>query len=280
MKSTYLLFATILGAAFLLIASANGAGIDQGEDRTGSPLSTGTCGICHSNGAYSPTIQASLLLNGVAVKTYTPGQVYTLEVKITPTKGTPNNYGFQSVILAASDNSNAGKFGTLPSGVRLTPLFNRTYVEQSRRSSTNVFDIPWTAPAKGTGTVRIYASGIAANGSGSSGDGATFLTAPVAITEASTTGLQAPQPLIADIKAYPNPFLDELQIQLASEERLSQLTISVISVDGRLMNQKKWQNPEQEFKITIETSNWTAGVYFIRVSDGKRVTTKTVVKND
>jgi len=280
MKSTYLLFATILGAAFLLIASANGAGFDQGEDRTGSPLSAGTCGICHSNGAYSPTIQASLLLNGVAVKTYTPGQVYTLEVKITPTKGTPNNYGFQSVILAASDNSNAGKFGTVPTGVRLTSLSNRTYAEQSRRSASNIFDVPWTAPAKGTGTVRVYASGIAANGSGSSGDGATFLTTPVAITEASTTGLQAPQPLIANIKAYPNPVLDELQIQLTSEERLPQLSISIISVDGRLMTQKNWQNPEQEFKTTIETSDWTPGVYFIRVSDGSRVSTKMVVKND
>ena len=106
------------------------------------------------------------------------------------------------------------------------------------------------------------------------------MTTPVAITEASTTGFQAPQPLIADIKAYPNPVLDELQIQLTSEERLTQLSISVVSVDGRLMTQKKWQNPEQEFKTTIETGNWTAGVYFIRVSDGTRVSTKMVVKNN
>jgi hypothetical protein len=278
MKATYLLLATIIGAGFLLLGSSNGAGFDQGEDRTGSPISTGTCGICHSNGVYSPTIQASLLDKGVAVKSYTPGKVYTLEVKITPTKGTPNNYGFQSVVMAASDNSNAGAFGTLPTGVRLTSLFAHSYVEQSRRSSGNTFDVPWTAPAKGKGSLRIYASGIAANGNGTSGDGAVSLTTPLVVTEATATGLQTPEALKADIKAYPNPVLDELQIQLSSEERLSILNLTVYSLDGREILQKKWLNPDQAFQTVIETSDWQAGIYFIRVSDGERLLTKKVIK--
>ena len=103
----YTLF--LLALAFLHLQNSNGAAAVQEADRTGSPLSTANCGACHGGGNFSPSLEASLLDEGMPVNSYTPGKDYTVRLSIAAANN-PSAYGFQAVALKAADNTNAGTF--------------------------------------------------------------------------------------------------------------------------------------------------------------------------
>jgi Secretion system C-terminal sorting domain len=78
------------------------------------------------------------------------------------------------------------------------------------------------------------------------------------------------------VKAFPNPVQNELSIDVISESK--QLEIEVIDVLGRSIYQKNESNTEESKLLTINTLDWLSGIYFLKVSDGKKVFQQKIVK--
>lgn len=155
-------------------ASSGGRASVANSDNTGSPTSSVTCSNCHSGGAYGTVtlnIQVFQLGTTNAVTQYVPGTAYDMRVTVNNTNGTPLRYGFQLTAFTFPGNSPVGGYSNLSSNVKTATLSNgRTYLEHNNPSTTNTFNFRWTAPSAGTGSVRFYTAGIAANNFGSSGD--------------------------------------------------------------------------------------------------------------
>ncbi len=283
MKFSYIYFAFALCfGAFLLLSNANGAAEIQQEDRTRSPLSGNTsCQTCHNAGAFSPTISVEMLNgNGETIENYVPGETYTLKVSITPTDGTPQRYGFQAVGLMGNDNLNAGSFGTPPTGIQVITLEDRDYAEHSMpRSTDGIFEIEWQAPEAGSGPVRFYASGNAANGNGTSGgDGGVTLQTPLTLEEdAGPSSLFDTEALFSQINLSPNPANALLNLQINAEESGS-FQMAIRSLDGRLLQQQMVNVANGEQMIPVDINALNAGLYLLQLTDGKRVSTRKFLK--
>ncbi len=156
-----------------LISTSGGVAALFSQDRTGGPVSVGTCGSCHGGGSFSPTINLTVLNAGMnPVSQYTPGATYTLRVQVSST-GAPSGFGFQAIPLRGA-NIQAGTMVGPSALSRLSPLSGRVYFEHSALNPSGISTVQWTAPAQGSGTVSFYFIGLAANGnSGTSGDNAT-----------------------------------------------------------------------------------------------------------
>ena len=193
MKLRFIYFLFIAGLLSLVLQSrSSGAAAVLGQDRTGSPLSSGTCSACHGGSSSSMTTVISLKnAQGNAVSSYMAGQSYTLEVAITGSSA--GKYATQAVVLDAS-NAGKGTMGTpTSSNTKVTTLSGRQYLEHSSlQSATNgSYSVPWTAPSSGSGTLSIYAVGMASNGnSGTSGD--PVKTATLTLTESVGTSISYP----------------------------------------------------------------------------------------
>ncbi len=169
---------------------SSGFGSTTNQDNTGSPLSTGSCANCHNGASYGTSIVLSMKDGGGnSVTSYTPGNSYTLEYKVTSTSGT--KYGVQGTILTSS-NAKAGTMGTPTStATHVISISNRDYIEQSSAatgtSNQFSFTVPWTAPASGTGTITMYGIGLTVNGNGSTNGDKTSSPASLQITESTSS---------------------------------------------------------------------------------------------
>ena len=169
---------TVFGAfvALLVYSYGSGAAANQnGIDGTGASGSSG-CGSCHHS-ATTDTTRVELDSAGVSVTTYHPGTAYTVKIKaVNGSTTTLSKFGFQVTVVKATGAGttscvDAGTWGTpLPSTTQKTIPSNsglpETVMEQSgpisattgggAQYSTYVESFPWTAPAAGTGSVKLY----------------------------------------------------------------------------------------------------------------------------
>ncbi|MBK7148840.1 MAG: SprB repeat-containing protein [Bacteroidetes bacterium] len=182
----YLFFTTAIAYLFLT-SSSGGRATAANDDRTGAPGSSGTCGNCHGGGAFGTvTLNIEIFSQGTSnpITAYSGGTTYDMKVTVNKSSGTPAGYGFQLISLTTPGNAPVSNpYTNLSTNVKQKiftsgGLNGRRYVEHNGVTSNNVFSFRWTAPTAGTGPVRFYAAGIAANGSSSSGDnaGTTTLT--------------------------------------------------------------------------------------------------------
>jgi len=265
--------------AFLFFGNSSGPGQVQGIDRTGSPLSPGACNAsgCHDDGAFNPTVEASLLDGTETVTNYEPGKTYTFRFTITAGTGEPGAYGFQAVALTGDDDQQAGSWGDLPSGLQVTTLSNRDYVEHSEPNSENTFEIPWTAPQTEAGNIRFYAAGNAVNRNGaSSGDGALPLSEPLTVTPL-TSGIFGVEKLAVQLSAFPNPVQDKLQLDIEGAEA-GAYQLSLVDLHGRVIAQRALQLQSAAQRESFDFAALPGGHYFVRLSDGRRVAGLKVVK--
>ncbi len=169
---------------------------------TGAPGDQ-NCSSCHlgtqvnsSNGAVQIAYSGGT--------SYTPGERGKFTVTITDTSGR-QRYGFQASARLVS-NLNNGQAGTLiPGAGTLVQCEDGSetlpcraaapvqFINHSAASTRNTFEFEWTAPAAGSGDVRVFVAGNAANGNGTdSGD--RIYTSSITLTPAATSG--GPRPAI------------------------------------------------------------------------------------
>lgn len=160
--------------------------------RTGAPVLGAvpaelTCNSvgCHGGNALNDSRGTFQILDVPA--SYIPDQEYTLRVSLRMTTSPARQkFGFQLTVLDANGSGTAANAGTLstndartqllPSGDVLAPYTGRQYIEQTDTGTAgtatdeSIWTIKWKAPASRGGKITFYATGNAANGSGSGGD--------------------------------------------------------------------------------------------------------------
>lgn len=277
MKNNILLTTLCLGfLVFLFNSNSGGAGAVQDRDRTGSPLALGTCANCHGGGNFNSSVNVEILDGETAVTAYEPNRQYTFRVTVTASNN-PAGYGFQAVVLNG-DDANAGVFGAAPAGTAVTTLNNRQYFEHNARSTTNTWSIDWTAPAAGTGGVRIYAAGNAVNGSsGESGDSPTHLETPITIMESVTNQSSLVQNLNLEMEIFPNPVQDVLNIALNGAES-GRFQLRLMNAAGQVIQSNPIDVYAGRAKRQINVQNLPAGHYTLMISDGKRAQSLPLIK--
>jgi hypothetical protein len=78
---------------------------------------------------------------------------------------------------------------------------------------------------------------------------------------------------------YPNPSTGRFSITIKSENKLENLAISVINIDGSLLYSKNLASVEQNEKIDIDISHIPAGVYFIKLQTPTEFITQKLIIN-
>lgn len=273
----YLSFVFLLSMV-LFISFSGGPARTQGQDRTGSPLSTGgaPCQTCHSAGAFEPVLTVEILDNQVPVTSYEPEKTYTFRASI-ETSGSPAEFGFQSVALSGSDDANAGTFGTPDSDLSVVPLNGRDYFEHRSPRTEGLFEIEWTAPAAGTGDVRIYASCVAANNNNSTGgDGSVRLVDPLLLTEMTTSlGILNDQNVTLDV--FPNPVADFLNLAITLEGN-DRFDLRLFNNVGQLIQSESLNFNAGENRHQLDLSALPVGIYMVQLSNGKDGITERILK--
>lgn len=169
---TLILLASVLTTVLIFQSYSSGPALDNGTTVTGAPFNNNqTCSRCHSGGSFGGSIITELIDAGsTPVSAYVPGANYTLRITMKNTSGTPK-YGFQTTAVLTSNSTNLNNWGALPANTHNELVSNRNYIEHSNRLSSGIINIPWTAPAKGSGSVTFWTAGNIVNGTGStSGD--------------------------------------------------------------------------------------------------------------
>ncbi|MDH3652497.1 MAG: T9SS type A sorting domain-containing protein [Saprospiraceae bacterium] len=270
MKKSFTLLLCLSLAAYIWFGHSSGPGLIQSADRTGGPLSNNGntfCSMCHSGGNFGTDVFLTLLSeSGDTITEYEPETAYTLKVNILAEGAAA--YGFQAVALDGA-NAQAGAYGMVPSGTQVVTVGGVDYAEHSERDSDGSWDIPWTSPAIGAGSVTFYAAGNAVNNAdATSGD------------DPDTTSLQVAEALgagLADIdhslklELAPNPTADILQVSWTSELAKPN-ALQILSVTGQLMVERDLGNTANNLELSVQ--NYPTGVYFVRANTSQGIQTK------
>ncbi len=271
----YTLFIAALGA-FIFLGNADGRATQANQGNTGAPgdeVSGGvarTCQTCHSSGSIGVTLDLSVFdESGTAVTEYLPGQTYDVSVSINHVSGpTPAGYGFQMVSLFDADNSDVAAWSDPSSNTQIATASanGRSYAEHNGTSSTNVFTVKWTAPEAGNGSVTFYSCGNGVNGGGTNGgDGAAINTLQLAEgTSTSTRNLASEM----DIKVFPNPVKESLNIQLNNSEK-GQYEINIINLAGQVLASETRTILADESTQLLDLRSLTSGAYFLQIINEK-----------
>jgi hypothetical protein len=151
---------------------AKSEGPDPGY--TGAPGDIGDCTACHDTFVV-PNVGAGKVTIGSNPAVYQPGQSYTLTITVQDSKPDRRRWGFQ---LTAIDGTGgpAGSFSPLDGFTQTVSggpnLMGRQYIEHTQpgtflgTSGGHTWQVKWTAPGSDLGTVRFFAAGNAADGTG------------------------------------------------------------------------------------------------------------------
>jgi hypothetical protein len=264
----------LLVTGLLFLGNSSGPAAVQGQDRTGSPVASGFCGVCHASGAFNPSLTLEILDGDNPVTSYQPGTNYTMRVTVNADAGALV-YGFQAVALL-DGNLQAGSF-TSGAGTQVVPLNNRQYIEHSEASEDNVFEVEWTAPANSAGDVSFYAAVMAGNDNGSSGgDGAAFLMNPVVLSAGAVNTQELPA-LASSLQVYPNPVGDLLNIQLELEEN-TLASVRIYNQLGQQLVQYQERLNQGENQLLYDVSQLAPGQYVLEISNNNKASVSSLIK--
>ncbi len=273
----FYLFAFLSVALFIFNSNSSGAGAVQNADRTGSPVGSGSCATCHSGGDFGTNVSVSLLKDGETITQYQPGETYTYRVTINASNN-PSAFGFQTVALLGSDNTNAGQFGSPPSTTQVTTLDSRQYFEHAARQTSGTIEIEWTAPAEGSGDVKIYAVANAVNNNSStSGDSPAMLNEPLTISEAVVSSIFNVDRLSVNLQLYPNPTTDWLNMEVNGAST-GAYQMQIIDISGKVLLRQDLDISEKQFVKGFSVSTFQPGQYFLRLTDGQAVASQAFLK--
>jgi hypothetical protein len=269
MKKRFLLLPLFAGCAYFTLSS-NSGGYPTNKSGSDSSAATGCGGSgCHGSSA-SSSVGIAILLDsagtGNVVTKYTPGKQYV--IRMYAGVASLPKFGFQlSVIkgMAGSTASNAGTPGTLPAGVSFSTgsggpgYFTHTSALTASSVGMGLYvdsvNIPWTAPAAGTGTVKMYGIINAVNANGNADVNDKYNTKYAQFTEVTTAAVN--DVVANNVSVGPNPVSGSLQVNLEAGQNAH---IVVTGLDGRVVYAGMANG-----NATLNTDNWIAGIYYVKV---------------
>jgi hypothetical protein len=264
MKKIYVLIAIISLPAVLLVY-ANSSGSQGGY--TGSPGDNGnTCTTCHTGNQVIE--QEGWITTDIPAEGYTPGMDYT--ITLTGMHENVQKFGFEMTVEDIG-NSKVGEFTILDDRTQFAAGSNQRVTHTSNGNvpsgDSNTWDVTWTAPSEGVGSVTFYAALNAANGNGNTlGD--QIYTTMLEVNESSLgVGVQE---LADQIRMYPNPASTSLNLQLPENGQ-----VRIIDMLGNQVIESSSTLKDQN----IDVSNLTKGIYFVQVMIGNEVVSLKMLKN-
>ena len=282
----YFILPTWLFICVFIWTGYSGGPGNNGVFATGSPTSSGsneiTCAECHSGGNFGTSVKVEVFKSGTTtspITQYNPGQSYDVRVTVTTSLSVPSGggYGFQMTAMKNTTKTQAGTFGTPPSGMRVLTANNRQYAEHTTKSSSNTFKIAWAAPAQGTGNVLFYASGNAVNGNGdSSGDKPSDNFTTISERPVGTSA-EENVPQKAEFALFPNPSSGQLLVSVANETS-SSVRLTVFDLLGRQVQQEDLGAFMGTKMQVLNIQNLAKGTYFMRLQNGNQTQTKVFTK--
>ena len=171
----------------VVVTLQSGLAKDDGISGYTNSVGEGNCTSCHSPTAVNSGTGKVEIKHDIPTEGYTPGNTYAISVVVSKTGF--NLFGFDFQALNTS-NSSIGALAVTDS--KSTQIINSgranmTHVRNGGASSNSKsFNFNWTAPAKGTGTVKFYSSGLCANANNSTSGDYTHTTS-VSISEISNS---------------------------------------------------------------------------------------------
>jgi len=254
-KSCYVPITSEKGTSFLRSTGSPG-------NYTGSPGDGYfDCTECHGPGAnfsLVPTITSNIPVTG-----YVLGQSYTINVS-TSSLGA-SGWGFE----LTAENAGGTKVGVY----NLTGATGSPKIITSGGSVTHTnktfssWSFNWTAPLVDEGDLTFYASVLAANGSGSSGDQVVTTSNTVSV---STLAIVEKNSLAFDI--FPNPVRDYLNIILPNE--ILKSSVEIFDLSGKsVLNAKV-----DRFDNKINLSALSSGIYVIRLTSDEKSGVKKLIR--
>lgn len=176
----------LLAAGFLAggLAFSNTNGAPAGY--TGAP-GTNNCGACHAGSGGGTGGQLRITLADGST-TYSPGR--TVRVRVTLQDLSATRWGFALSARREASTVAAGTFAvpatpTNPVVKIVSGTVTQTVAGSFRAQMMQAsWEFDWTAPAAGTGAIRLYAAGVGANNDGTAGGDRSY-TATLSLSEAA-----------------------------------------------------------------------------------------------
>jgi hypothetical protein len=275
-------WALVLGL-LMLPGFARGYDFGPPDHRCGDPPDYFNCTECHDQFLVNSG-PGSIDLTGLPT-TYQPGAVYTFTVSNSQVG--QRRWGFEITVIK-SDGSRGGQLAvTNPDLMQLTAntTYNRDYLKHTTagtfqgQPNGNSWQISWTAPAAGTGTVTFYQAGNCANGD-TTNQGDYIYTISDSLPE-EPNGVIGPvmaQPYTADLlTAYPNPFNPDVMLNLASRPGQT-AQIQLVDVWGRLVEDFTVNTGEGLTRIPLHLETLPSGLYLARAFTPQGQAVVTLVK--
>lgn len=162
-----------------------------GVPALGDQPAEGLCVQCHNSFALNPDTAGSIRVEGVP-PAYTPGQTYTLTVRVAHPDAAALRWGFQLTAVALKDGKGAGEFlvtDTMTTQVLPDMSGTRTYVQHAYNGTAigqpggASWTFDWKAPVADAGKVGFFAAGNAANADGSNQGDRIYSSSPAPIAE-------------------------------------------------------------------------------------------------
>ncbi|MCF8428964.1 MAG: T9SS type A sorting domain-containing protein [Bacteroidia bacterium] len=267
--------ALIITSGFILLESfgTKGLGKKDGTEPgyTGSPGDTlKNCTACHGGKAYN---EVGWIKSNIPETGYIPGAKYRIEA--TGYGVTHNRFGFLISPQAISGNL----LGTLEliDTVKTKLVGNNKYITYTQYgvdgmdSATWYFN--WIAPTTGTGDVVFY-GGFNSNQDGHKGGDITHLST-LRVKETGTASIHNLANNLNQVKVYPNPVLDVLNISFELNKS-SSTKIEIIDLSGKQVEIILNESLKGLITKQINTAEFNSGIYFVKIQTEAEIITQKI----
>ena len=211
------------------------------------------------------------------------GSDYNLALVITEDGVTGTGSGYNQVnIYSGGDYGPMGGYEDLPNPVPasqmvydhvariITPGFNggSIFPDEVNAGETFVSNY-YIALDDNWENENLHVIGILIDNNANRIDNAGDATFDEALTNGFVLGLEEEE--LSSFNLYPNPSSVESYIELG-ETSGEKVTVSVFTMDGRMVAQRNYGQVANNMRIPINTNEWNAGIYLVQVKVGKSVT--------
>jgi hypothetical protein len=259
MRFLILFFSAALSVSFAFAHTGN-------TGYSGAPGSRGTCaGSCHGSGGGTVSVFGF-------PQSYTPGQQYLITVRKL-SGSTISNFNASCRIGTGSTNAGTLAAGTNTSTYSATGESNGIHFTSANHDSGR---FAWTAPAAGTGAVRLY---VAAH-QGVYGGANTVITMTAQEEDLPNDVRNSEPALLRDYTlgpVYPNPFNATVTVPFVLP-RSSAVELSLYDLSGRtvatLISGSFTAGAHQ---VIWNSAGISSGIYFLRLQGDLGARTRKVV---
>lgn len=278
MKKRILLITAISALAYVSLTSYQGGPALSNQNRTGAKSSGTNCstGGCHGAGA-GPTVTITVDsgTTSTPVTHYKPGMAYTVKLHGAGSTNTKFGFQFASVSGTGTAQVQAGTASGLPTNVASHTFSSLNFIEQTSTlaaTSAGVYDVSftWTAPATAVGNITLYCTINSVNGDNNENAADVSGNTSVVLTPTGSTTAVASLPADMSIKAFPNPSINNVTLQL-NNAQAGNYDVEVFNLGGKVIATEHITVNGSSQSTGINTANWASGTYMISVEkDGAR----------